>query len=396
MTDVLRLARRAEAIEPTSIRALRSKMGPSTIDFGLGQTDLAVPEAVRLRLRNQFEGPLRAPYTPNAGSPEARGAVADHVGAGPEEVILTCGVQQGLAVAILGLCEPGDQVLVPDPGFPAYANLVRAAKARPVAYPLQGPTAERPGWHLDVGAVEEHIGDDTRLMILNNPSNPTGTLSEPDELAQVLELLHRRGVGWISDEIYEDYVWEGDFVSARRLGYADEGIVLSGLSKSHHLMGWRLGWMVGPADILRGLTPLHQHLVTCAPLPAQQAAIAALADHDGSLAETSRIFGERRRIALEATQGLPLGSTAVAEAAFYLFLDVRPWLSRFDSTEQMALALLDEEDVLVIPGEGFGPAGLGHLRIAYTIGESLLREGLDRLRQFLLRHSPQPMKRGAP
>ena len=386
MSPLLRPSKRAQAIEPTLIRALRAGMGPETIDFGLGQTDLAVTEAVRRDLCARHDEPVRAPYTPNAGTPAARRAVADHVGVEPDQIMLTCGVQEGLAVAILGLCDPGDEVLVPDPGFPAYANLVRAAGASPVPYPLAAPTVERPGWGLDVAAVEERLSDAARLVILNNPSNPTGSVHGEADLRALLSLLSQRQIGWVSDEIYEDYVWEGQFISALQASDDGEGIVLSGLSKSHHMMGWRLGWMVGPSETLRALTPLHQHLVTCAPLPAQQAAVIALTNHDQAMARTRSEIGERRRQVLEALGDVDLGSPPHSAGAFYLFVDVRPWLSKFGTTRAMAERLLEEEDVMVIPGEGFGASGLGHLRLAYTIGGEQLSEGLGRLRKFLMRH----------
>ncbi len=387
MSEVLTPSRRAQSIEPTLIRALRAGMTATTIDFGLGQSDLNMTEEVRTHLRARLDKPLRSPYTPNAGLDEARRAVADHAGVNAEQVLLTCGVQQGLAVAILGLCDPGDEVLVPDPGFPAYDNLVRAADAEPVAYSLRAPEPGAAGWALDPTAIAEGLTSKTRLVILNNPSNPMGSVHDPRALREVLEILSERGIGWVSDEIYEDYIWEGEFISALSVGDGTpQGIVLSGLSKSHHLMGWRLGWMIGPAESLRALTPLHQHMVTCAPRPAQEALIPALAHHDRAMAATREVFAYRRELALDAMEDLGLGSPACADGAFYLFIDVRPWLSTFDTTAQLAEALLREEDVLVIPGEGFGEGGLGHLRIAYTIGGDELKVGLQRLRKFLQRH----------
>ncbi len=385
MSAVLRPSSMARAIEPTMIRSLRAKMGSSTIDFGLGQTDLEVTQAVARHLRRSMSASIYAPYTPNAGLFRARQAVADHVGCDPKEVMLTCGVQQGLAVSLLGLCESGDEVLVPDPGFPAYINLVRAAGATSIRYPLRSPTREEPGWGLEPQELLSRVTNRTRLVLFNNPSNPTGSVHDAEDLGEVIEELGRREVGWISDEIYEDYVWEGEFSSAR--SFDDRGVVLSGLSKSHHMMGWRLGWMVAPRETIAALTPLHQHLVTCAPRPAQEAAIAALESHREAMKGTREIFTERRRQVLQALKSVPVGSAPVAQGAFYLFVDARPWMDTFSTTVALAEKLLEEEDVLVIPGEGFGPAGLGHLRIAYTIGGESLDIGLRRLCGFLKRHA---------
>ncbi len=379
------LSARAAAIQPSMIRSVRAGMRPTTIDLGLGQTDLPVTQAVVEATRDALSGFLRAPYTPNAGSPEARRAVATHVGVDPEAVILTCGVQEGLAVALYGLCEEGAEVLVPDPGFPAYPNLVRSAGGRPISYPLRAPQAPGGPWRLSAQDVVDRITDKTTLVVLNQPSNPTGSIADPGELKELLEALKQRGILWISDEIYEDYLWSGQFCPARQVPGAGPGITLSGLSKSHHLMGWRLGWMVGPPDLIRGLIPLHQHLVTCAPEPAQRAAVVALSVHEEAVAETRSVLKKRRDLALESLDGLGVITAEAAAGAFYLFLDVRPWLKTFSTTAEMARALLAEEDVLVIPGEGFGEGALGHLRVAYTIGGDPLEEGLQRVRRFLQR-----------
>lgn len=387
MKKGLALSARAGAIAPTMIRSLRGGMKSSTIDFGLGQADLPVSEVVREALREELEESYRAPYTPNAGMAEAREAVARHAGVDLSEVMLTCGVQEALAVAIFGLCEEGSEVLVPNPGFPAYANLVRAAGAKPVEYGLEAPSPGRRRWTLGAETVLEKITEKTALVILNNPSNPMGSVYEEKSLRTLLQGLAARGVGWISDEIYEDYVWEGEFLPARKVEGGGRGITLSGLSKSHHLMGWRLGWMLGPGELIRDLTPLHQHLVTCAPLPAQRAAIAALGEHQESLKKTRAVFENRRELALKAFDGLDVIASEGAGGAFYLFLDVRPWMKSFGSSAEMARRLLEEEDVMVIPGEGFGDRGLGHLRLAYTIGGEDLIDGLGRVRRFLLRHS---------
>lgn len=378
---------RARTIEPTLIRALRAGMGPETIDFGLGQTDLSVSEAAARGASAALTQGARAPYTPNAGLSEARAAVAAHVGCAPAEVMLTCGVQEALAVSLLGLVEPGDEVLVPDPGFPAYANLVRACGATPVAYPLSPPAASGEPWALDLEAIAERIGPSSRLILLNNPSNPTGTLHSAEELRGLAELIVRHDLAWLEDAIYEDYHWSGVFETLGSLeSMQARGVRVSGLSKSHHLMGWRIGWMVAPADLIVALTPLHQHLVTCAPLPAQLALIEALKTHDEAMAQARAVFAVRRETVqrhLGAVEGLGLSAM---QGAFYAFVDVRPWLSCFGSTRELAEALLREQDVLVIPGEGFGQGGAGFLRIAYTCGEPQLSEGLTRLVRFLETH----------
>lgn len=378
---------RARSIEPTLIRALRAGMGPETIDFGLGQTDLPVSAAAARGAAAVLHAGARAPYTPNAGLGEARAAVASHVGCAPDEVMLTCGVQEALAVSLLGLVEPGDEVLVPDPGFPAYANLVRACGATPVAYPLAPPAASGEPWALDLDAIAERIGPSSRLIILNNPSNPTGSLHSGEELGRLAALIERHDLAWLEDAIYEDYIWSGVFATLSSLeSMQARGVRVSGLSKSHHVMGWRIGWMVAPAETIAALTPLHQHLVTCAPLPAQLALIEALKTHEEAMADARVILASRRQTVqrlLGPVEGLKVGAM---QGAFYAFVDVRPWQGRFGSSRALAEALLAEQDVLVIPGEGFGEHGQGFVRIAYTVGEPALSQGLSRITTFLEAH----------
>ncbi|MFP4597780.1 MAG: pyridoxal phosphate-dependent aminotransferase [Persicimonas sp.] len=377
------LATRAGAIEPTLIRAFRDNARPSSLDLGIGQPDLAVAEPVRRALIGAVEQG-RAPYSHNLGLWPTRQAIGERYGLTGEQVMVTCGVQEALAVAVLGLVEPGDEVLVPEPGFPAYPNLVRMAGATPVVYELDADADFR----LVPERVEAALSDRTSAIILNSPSNPTGACHAARDLAAVVELLAERGICYISDEIYEDYVY-GD-AHASVLDF-DEGLAggvkLGGLSKSHHMMGWRIGWLIGEAGLVEALKPLHQHLVTCAPTPAQQAARVALERHEELFEPTRAVFESRRELACRLASKLPDVSFVAPQGAFYLFLDVRAYTEsgpgrRSTTSLELAERLLDTHDVVVIPGEGFGAAGEGFLRVAYTVDEPVLREGFARIRQF--------------
>lgn len=388
------LSSRAQGIRPTLIRELRDKARPTSLDFGIGQPDLPVAEPVRQALVDAVDQG-RAPYTHNLGVWETREAIAAHYAARSgahaeslraDNVMVTCGVQEALAVAVLGLVEPETEVLVPDPGFPAYPNLVRMAGATPVPYVLDPNDDFRlvPEW------VERAMSPQTSAIILNSPSNPTGAVHDADDLAAVVELCAERGVRWISDEIYEDYIYDG--AHAGVLDYDPGlagGVKLGGLSKSHHMMGWRMGWLVGPADWVDGLKPLHQHLVTCAPTPPQHAARVALAHHDELMGQTLEVFSRRRQLACELAGELPGVAFTDPQGAFYLFLDVRAYTeaaAAADGSPSASLALsealLAQKDVVTIPGSGFGPAGEGFLRVAYTVGEDRIADGFERMGEF--------------
>ena len=382
MSKNLTIAARAAAIEPSMIRTLRDKATPDCLDLGLGQADLAVHPAALDAARKVLDGGF-APYSPNLGMNALREAVGKRYGIDASEVMITCGVQEALAVAMFGLIEPGDEILLPDPGFPAYPNLVRAAGGVPVSYALE------PGsWALDIDAIEEAITPATRGILVNSPGNPTGAVFSRESLEQLARVILEHDLFWISDEIYEDYIYDGEHVSLAELGedVAARGVRLSGLSKSHHMMGWRIGWLTGAGALVEQLKPLHQHLVTCAPTIAQVAGVAALANHAEAVEKTMSIFQGRRALALDVcgqVEGLTLSS---ASGAFYLLVGVHNFLRGEQETcLELALSLLDEERVIAIPGVGFGPGGAGHLRIAYTIDEKPLGEALGRLADFLQR-----------
>lgn len=381
MSHAWRLSRSAEAIEPSLIRVLRDAAKPGSLDLGIGQTDLElsahVVEAMTCALSTR-----RAPYGPNLGLPAMREAVATHYGLeSAAEVMITCGVQEALAVAIFGLVDPGDEVLIPDPGFPAYANLVRSAGAIPVCYPLSGP-----GHDMEWETLWPLLGEQTRAILINTPGNPTGGVHEGENLLTILGELATRGISWISDEIYEDYVYEGEHVSpASDERLRGHGVRLSGMSKSHHMMGWRVGWMTGPAALIEGLKPLHQHLVTSAPTILQEAACAALIKHQEITTEARAIFCARRDRLVERLADIPGVVVTPPRGAFYIWMDVHRFLSMDYGSMRLAMDLLEEEDVVTVPGIGFGPAGAHYLRLAYTIDESRLDEAAERMKRFFAR-----------
>ena len=376
-----RISARARAIEPSMIRTLRDLAGPDCIDLGLGQADLKVhPDALEAAHEVLREG--HAPYSPNLGLSSLREAVGERYGIGGEQVMVTCGVQEGLAVAMLGLIEPGDEVLVPDPGFPAYPNLVRAAGGVPVTYALSAQD-----WGLDTEAVRAAITPRTRAILVNSPGNPTGALVDAPALARLVPIILEHDLLWISDEIYEDYIYEGEHASLADFAeVAHLGVRLSGLSKSHHMMGWRIGWLTGPQELVEELKPLHQHLVTCAPTLAQRAGAAALRHHAEVVANNMRIFHERRALALKMCAQIPGVVPSKAQGAFYIMLSVHTFLGdEHASCLDVARALLEQERVVTIPGAGFGPAGAGYLRIAYTVDVALLHTAFGRMGEFFAR-----------
>lgn len=373
------LSEAAQAIEPTLIREFRARANADSLDLGIGQTDLEVPAPLRAALIDHAES-ASAPYSDNLGLPALRESVGAHLGFSAAEVMITCGVQEGLAVAIQGLVDPGDRVLVPDPGFPAYPNLVRSVGAEPVPYRLDPDD----GFRLDAASLEHAVDTGFSAVVFNNPSNPTGRHHSTDEIDLLLEATEAADANWIADEIYGPYVYDSQFVSVadRAARRNIPGIRIGGLSKSMHIMGWRLGWLTAPQAWIQGLKPLHQHLVTCAPTSTQHVAMAALDRFDELFAPTLEEFRRRRDYATGRIEALPGLSASTGGGAFYLFIDVRAYSQIDGGSLQLATDLLEDQDVVLIPGRGFGPGGEGFLRLAYTRPTPVLEEAFDRLEAF--------------
>jgi aspartate aminotransferase len=241
------------------------------------------------------------------------------------------------------------------------------------------------GFRPTAEAIESSLTPRTRAVIINAPGNPTGTLAEPEELRRICALLDERGIPWVSDEIYDRFVYTSQpFCSPSN--FSRKGIVLSGLSKSANMMGWRLGWLAAPVEAVAGLTAVHQSVCTCASTLAQAAALAVVEGLCGRgpaldvVERNVEVFGDRRRRALAALDALGL-RRAPAEGAFYAFVDVRPHLREGEDDLALCMRMLEEQRVIAIPGQGFGEAGRGWVRLAYTTAR--VEDGVRRFGEAL-------------
>ena len=373
----LRPARRMDGIERTLIRRIFDAAPPGSINLGLGQPDLPTPSRVALGgIAGIAAG--RTGYTSTAGDPALRGAIAARypgVADGAESVLVTVGSQEAVFASVLTLVDPGDEVLVPEPGYPSYVTVARLLGAVPVAYPLRPERAFR----LDPRDVVERLSPRTRLVIVCSPSNPTGAMDEEDDLRRLAAALSERGVPWLSDEIYAGFAYDRPAPSLSR--YAPgSGLVVSGLSKDMSMTGWRIGWVVGPPPIVARIIAAHQSLVTCAPSISQAAALVALGPSaEADRAATLEVFRRRRSLMAEELRRIPKLPVTVPDGAFYFFVDVRG----FGSSLAIAERVLQNRKVILIPGEAFGPAGAGFLRISYAATEEHIRRGIAALGEEL-------------
>lgn len=372
-----RAARRMDGIERTLIRRIFDGAPPGSINLGLGQPDLATPPRISLAgIAGIAAG--KTGYTGTAGDPAVRAAIAARypgVAQGPENVVVTIGSQEAVFASAMTLVDPGDEVLVPDPGYPAYPAVVQLLGAQPRTYPLRPERAFR----IDPADVLSRMTERTRLVILCSPSNPTGAIDRESDLASLADGLARCGVPWLSDEIYAGFAYERPAPSISRFA-PSSGLVVSGLSKDLSMTGWRVGWVVGPEAIVHRITATHQYLVTCASSVSQAAALVALGrDAEIDRAAYLAIFRRRRALMAEELMRIPGLPVTLPDGAFYFFLDVRG----FGSSLAISERLLQNRRVIVIPGEAFGPGGAGFLRVSYAAEDDDIRAGVRALGEEL-------------
>lgn len=370
---IWRAARRMDGIDRTLIRRIFDSAPPGSINLGLGQPDLPTPPRIALAGIDGIASG-KTGYTSTAGDPLVRAAVASRYkgfASGAGNVAITIGSQEAVFVSAMTLLDPGDEVLVPDPGYPAYPVVARLLGATPVTYPLRPERSFR----IDPADVESRLTERTRLVILCSPSNPTGAMDLEEDLEVLAEVLTRRAVAWLSDEIYGSFAYERRAPSISRFAPSG-GLVVSGLSKDLSMTGWRIGWVVGPEAIVARITAAHQYVVTCASSVSQAAALVALGEDAESEREAHRsIFRNRRAFMATELRRIPRLNVTIPDGAFYFFLDVRAFGNSLDIAE----GLLRRHQVIVIPGEAFGAGGAGFLRVSYAASEDDIRTGIQAL-----------------
>jgi len=372
-------AARLAGIEKSAIRQIYDRAPAGSINLGLGEPDFPTPAAIREEaVRFIHQEKIR--YTPNAGLIELRRAIAGYYGdaAKYENVCVTNGSQEALFVALMALINPGDEVLCPDPGFVAYPTIVRMAGGKPVFYKL--PAKYK--FQLSVEDFKRKISSKTKAAIFNSPSNPTGSVLPPIDLACVEKLLANSEISVIADEIYREIYF--DRRPSSIADFCPHTLVISGLSKSHAMTGWRLGWVYGDPEIIRHLIVLHQYATTCAPAISQRAALAAFTDEGRLAAENLRAELRARRdflvemIDTQLAAGEGKYNRIVPDGAFYLMLDI----ARFGKSFEVAERLL-RSGVIAIPGAAFGEEAEGYLRLSFATDFELLREGVRRMKEVL-------------
>jgi len=391
-----RLSRRIAAIEESATLAVDAKAkslkaaGHDVIGFGAGEPDFPTPAHIVAAAVAAAPQPKNHRYTPAAGLPELREAVAVKTAkdsgyeVAASQVLITNGAKQAVYNSFAALLDPGDEVLMPAPYWVTYPEAIRLAGGVPVVV----PTDESTRFRATVDALEAATTERTKVLLFVSPSNPTGAVYTAEETAEVGRWAAERGLWVVTDEIYEHLVY-GDhrFSSMPALvpELADRTIVVNGVAKTYAMTGWRVGWMIGPNDVIKGAANLQSHATSNVANVSQQAALAAVTGDQACVAEMRDAFDRRRRLIHGLLGAIPGVSCLEPEGAFYAFPSFAGVLGRPlgaggrtpTNTLELAEIVLEEAKVAIVPGEAFGAPG--YARLAYALADDALAEGVGRL-----------------
>ena len=370
------LPRRMRGLQPTLIRQFFERALPDSINFGLGEPDLPTPqflrdEAARIS-RDEQNG-----YTSHPGIPALRDKIAEqypHLDLPRSGVVVTCGSQEAMADAFMCVVDEGDEVLLPNPSFPAYDACTRIAQGVPVYYSM--PAADDFGF--DISNFKSQITEKTTAAVVISPSNPTGKILTEKNLRDIAEALDGTGIWLISDEIYSDLYFGERPHSASE--YYDKTIIVSGLSKSLSMTGWRLGWAASKdADIMNAIQVLHGFTTVCTSTITQKASLLGWTDDAEAAKQNARDIYKKRGEFLVDLFDREMGLNATSpEGAFYTMLDVR-LLGDDIAVAEKCLA----NRVVTVPGVAFGDEAKGFLRISFCNTEEQMAEGVNRMKTAL-------------
>jgi aminotransferase len=377
------IAKKVEALAPSGIRKffdIVSEMD-DVVSLGVGEPDFDTPWHIRDEGIYSLERG-RTFYTSNAGLKELRQEVVRYLARKYqveytlEETLITVGGSEAIDLAMRVMLEPGEEVLIPQPSFVSYVPCAILAGGVPKIIELK----EEDQFRLTPEEILAAVTDKTKLLVLPFPNNPTGAVMEREDLEAIAKVIIEKDLFVLSDEIYSELTYGRDHVSIASLpGMQERTITMNGFSKAYAMTGWRLGYACGPREIIAQMTKVHQFAIMCAPTNSQYAAVEALKNGDGDIAEMREAYNGRRRYLIHRFRemGLPCFEPY---GAFYVF----PSIQEFGMTsDEFATRLLEEERVAVVPGSAFGSCGEGYLRISYAYSLEDLKIALGRLERFV-------------
>lgn len=398
MTTKNRISARLGAIAPSATLAVDAKAkalkaaGRPVIGFGAGEPDFPTPQFIVDAAIEAAKDPASHRYTPAGGQPELRQAIADKTKRDsgyeidPANTLVTNGGKQAVFQAFAAVLDPGDEVILPTPYWTTYPEAISLTGARPVEV-FAGADQN---YLVTVEQLEQARTDATKALLFCSPSNPTGAVYSPEQTKAIGQWALEHDIWVITDEIYEHLVYD-DATFTPILSVvpelADTCIVLNGVAKTYAMTGWRVGWMIGPQDVIKAATNFQSHLTSNVANVSQRAATAALT---GGLEEVEKMrtaFDRRRRIMVDMLRTIDGFDVPTPTGAFYAYPSVQGWIGRtvrgrtITSSVDLAAVILDEAEVAIVPGEAFGPSG--YARLSYALGDDDLVEGVSRIQALL-------------
>lgn len=365
--------------------------GKAVVSFAAGEPDFPTPEHIVEAAVIAARDPKNHRYTPAAGLPELREAIAvktlrdSSLAVEPSQVIVTNGGKQAVYQAFATLLDPGDEVLLPTPYWTTYPEAIKLAGGVPVEV-FAGADQE---YLVTVEQLEAARTPRTKVLLWVSPSNPTGAVASPEQTKAIAEWAETNGLWVISDEIYQNLTYDGQRAASiveAVPALADRTILVNGVAKTYAMTGWRVGWMIGPADAIKAAGNLQSHLSSNVSNISQRAAIAALTGPQDAVGTMREAFDRRRKLitaGLDAIDGIVC---PLPEGAFYVYPDVtgllgREWAGSTPTTSlELADLILEKAEVAAVPGEAFGPSG--YLRFSYALGDADIAEGVSRLQKL--------------
>ena len=366
--------------------------GRPVIGFGAGEPDFPTPQPIVDAAVAACADPRNHRYSPAAGLPELREAIAAKTlrdsgyEVEPGQVLVTNGGKQAVYQTFAALLDPGDEVLLPAPYWTTYPEAITLAEGEPVVVPTDDST----GYLVSVEQLEAARTERTKVLLFNSPSNPTGAVYPPEQVAAIGRWAVEHGIWVITDEIYEHLVYGGAEHVSMPVAVpelADTCVVLNGVAKTYAMTGWRVGWMIGPNDVIKAATNLQSHLSSNVANVSQRAALEAVSGSLDAVADMRSAFDRRRRTIVELLSAIPGVSCPEPQGAFYAYPSVKGLLGkeirgqRPQTSVELASLVLEQAEVAVVPGEAFGTPG--YFRMSYALGDDDLATGVGRMAELL-------------
>ncbi len=392
-----RISHRIGSIAPSATMAVSAKAkqmaaaGADVVSFGPGEPDFPTPQHVVEEAAAACRDVQNHRYSATPGHQDLREAVAaatsanSKVDVSASQVLVTNGGKYAVFAACAALLDPGDEVIVPAPYWVSYPWTIHLAGG--VAVPVLADQST--GFQITIDQLEQAVTDRTKALIFVSPSNPTGAVYSPAKVRELAEWASQRGIWVIADEIYEHFVYDGAEFSSIAAFMDDRWVIVNGVAKAYAMPGWRVGWMVGPSDVIKAAVGLQSHSTSNVCNVAQKAALAALTGPQQPVADMRDAFDRRRRTMYDALSAMEGIECLVPQGAFYAFPDCSGLMGRslggrkVLNTIQLADTFLEEIKVAVVPGEAFGAPGF--VRFSYALSDQDLAKGMQRLSNFLAR-----------